>query len=139
MYDHLSISVSDLDRAVAVYDEALAALGIVRLWRTPRAAGYGPRGFEGEAPFAIVVPKAGAASPSAAFHLAFSADSRAAVNQFHARAVAAGAVDAGPPGIRAHYDPGYYAAFIEDHDGNRLEAVVHEAQGEALADQESAS
>lgn len=125
MYDHLSIGVSDLDRAVALYDAALAPLGIARLWRSPRAAGYGPAGFTGEAPLALVVPRQGSAAPSSAFHLALSAPSRDAVRAFHRAALAHGATDEGPPGVRAHYHPAYFAAFIVDPDGNRIEAVVH--------------
>jgi len=126
MYDHLSLGVQDLARAIALYDATLAPLGIVRLWRTKRAAGFGPPGFEGEAPFALVVPSDGTPAPSAGFHLAFGAPSREAVQQFHAAALAAGASDDGAPGIREHYDVGYYAAFVRDPDGHRLEAVLHE-------------
>lgn len=127
MFDHISIGVSDLDRAIAIYDAALEPLGLVRLWKASRAAGYGPPGFEGEAPFAVVVPREGTASPSAAAHIAFAASDREAVQGFHAGAVGAGALDDGPPGIRHNYDPGYYAAFVIDPDGNRIEAVVHES------------
>lgn len=126
MFDHVSIGVSDLDRAVPIYGSALAPLGIVQLWRSARAVGFGPPGFEGEAPFALVVPRDGTARPSPAAHVAFRAPSREAVQRFHAAAVAAGAQDDGPPGIRESYDPGYYAAFVRDPDGNRLEAVLHE-------------
>lgn len=126
MYDHISVGVSDLDRSVRVYEAALAGLGLVCLWRSARAAGFGPAGFRGEAPFALVVPKEGSAAPSAAAHIAFRAPDRAAVCAFHAGAVAAGATDDGPPGVREHYDPGYFAAFVIDPDGNRIEAVVHE-------------
>ena len=131
MYDHISIAVSDLQRALPIYDAALAPLGLVRLWATVRAAGYGPPGFTGEAPFALVVPREGSAQPPASFHLAFAASSRAAVQGFFAGAVANGASDDGPPGIRESYNPGYYAAFVVDPDGNRLEAVLHEAPGAA--------
>ncbi|MEM6929733.1 MAG: VOC family protein [Myxococcota bacterium] len=129
MFDHISIGVSDLTRASAIYEAALEPLGLTPLWRSERAVGFGPPGFVGEAPFAIVVPKAGTANPSRAAHIAFRADSRAAVQAFHAQAVAAGARDDGPPGIRDHYDAGYYAAFVQDLDGNRIEAVFHELAG----------
>ena len=66
------------------------------------------------------------AGPAAAHHLAFQAASRSAVDVFHAAALAHGGTCDGPPGIREHYDPGYYAAFVRDPDGHRLEAVVHE-------------
>lgn len=131
MFDHLSLSVVSLERAVAFYDAALAPLGLVRLWRTPRAAGYGPAGFVGEAPLALVEHPNDAAPARAGFHLALAASSRAAVDAFHAAAVGAGGRDDGPPGIREHYDPGYYAAFVRDPDGHRLEAVRHEAHARA--------
>jgi catechol 2,3-dioxygenase-like lactoylglutathione lyase family enzyme len=125
-FDHLSISVSDIDRSAALYDAALARLGLVCLQRSARAATYGPPGFTGEAPFAIVVPREGAPPPPpSATHVAFRAPSRAAVDAFHAAALAHGAHDDGPPGLREHYHPSYYAAFVHDLDGNRLEAVVH--------------
>jgi catechol 2,3-dioxygenase-like lactoylglutathione lyase family enzyme len=129
MFDHLSVSVRDLDRAVAIYAAALAPLGITLLWRTPRAAGFGPAGFTGEAPFALVVPRDGVVATDTATHLAFAAPSREAVQAFHAGAVAAGATDDGPPGVREAYDPGYYAAFFLDADNRRVEAVLHERAG----------
>lgn len=126
MFDHLSLGVENLDRSAAFYDAALAPLGYVRLWRNARAAGYGPQGFEGEAPFAILEAMPAAGPPGQRFHLAFTAPSRDAVDRFHAAALAAGGVDEGAPGIRENYDPGYYAAFVRDLDGHRLEAVLHE-------------
>lgn len=126
MFDHISIGVESLERAVAFYDAVLAPLGYVRLWLNARAAGYGPEGFEGEAPFAILGVGAEQKPPGRGFHLAFAAPSREAVNRFHAAALSAGGVDEGGPGIRENYDPGYYAAFVRDLDGHRLEAVLHE-------------
>ncbi len=126
VFDHLSLGVANLDASVALYDAALAPLGLVRLWLTPRAAGYGPPGFTGEAPFALVVPRERCAGASRAFHLAFRAPDRASVQSFHQAALGAGALDDGPPGIRENYGPGYYAAFVVDFDGHRIEAVVHE-------------
>jgi catechol 2,3-dioxygenase-like lactoylglutathione lyase family enzyme len=126
MFDHLSLGVVDLARAAVFYDAALAALGYVRLAQNPRAVCYGPPGFTGEAPFALIAHGASARPPGHGFHLAFVAPHRAAVNAFYEAALAHGGVDDGPPGVRAHYDPGYYAAFVRDPDGHRLEAVVHE-------------
>lgn len=128
MFDHLSIGVSDLERAAAFYDASLAALGYVRLGQNARSVTYGPPGFQGEAPFAILQSVSDINPPAPGFHLAFVARSRDAVDHFHAAAISAGAVDEGPPGIRANYDPGYYAAFVRDLDGYRLEAVFHEPQ-----------
>ena len=129
IFDHLSLGVVDLASAAAFYDAALAPLGYVRLWRTARAVGYGPLGFQGEAPLALIQHGADARPPGAGFHLALAAPSRDAVDRFHAAAIAAGGVDDGPPGIREHYDPGYYAAFVCDPDGHRIEAVLHEPVG----------
>jgi hypothetical protein len=75
---------------------------------------------------ALIAFGADATPPERGLHLALAARDRHAVDRFHAAAVAAGARDDGPPGIRENYDPGYYAAFVIDHDGHRLEAVVHE-------------
>lgn len=130
IFDHLSLGVADLDRAAAFYDAALAPLGYVRLWRNARSIGYGPDGFQGEAPLALILHGEGARPPGPGFHLALTASSRDAVDRFHAAAVTAGGVDEGPPGIREHYDPGYYAAFVRDLDGHRLEAVRHEPVGD---------
>jgi catechol 2,3-dioxygenase-like lactoylglutathione lyase family enzyme len=125
VFDHLSIGVADLDRAAAFYDAVLGALGLVRLTENPRHVAYGPPGFTGEPPFAILV-KPDAYAPGAGAHLAFAAPSRDAVDRFHAAALATGGVDEGPPGIRENYNLGYYAAFVRDPDGHRLEAVRHE-------------
>lgn len=126
MFDHLSIGVGDLDRAAAFYGAALAPLGYVQLFRNDRAVAYGPAGFTGEAPFAILDSGADRKPPDHSIHIAFAAPSREAVDRFHAAALAAGGVDQGPPGIRDNYNPGYYAAFVADLDGHRLEAVLHE-------------
>nr|WP_156339035.1 VOC family protein [Chondromyces crocatus] len=126
MFDHLSLGVADLERAGAFYDKVLAPLGYVRLWRSTRGIGYGPAGFVGEAPLALVQTGAEARAPGPGFHLALAAPSRGAVDGFHAEAMAGGGVDEGPPGIRENYEPGYYAAFVRDLDGYRLEAVLHE-------------
>lgn len=128
MFDHISLGVQDLDRAGAFYDAVLAPLGLVRLWGAARAVGYGPPGFTGEAPFAVVLSKHGEGPALGAFHVAFTARSREAVNAFHAAALLHGGADDGPPGLRESYDPGYYAAFVRDPDGHRLEAVLHEGR-----------
>ena len=126
MFDHVSIGVSDLRRAGAFYDAVLAALGFVRLHENHRSACYGPVGFTGEAPFAIIAMET-AIAPEPGLHIAFTATSRLQVDAFYDAALRHGGTDDGPPGIRENYDPGYYAAFVLDPDGHRLEAVVHEA------------
>lgn len=127
MFDHVSIGVTNLERSALFYEPLLAALGHVVLLRSPRAVCFGPADFRGEAPFAILQRVDESPVVGARQHLAFRAENREAVQQFYAAALAHGGTDDGPPGIRAHYDPGYYAAFVLDPDGHRLECVVHEA------------
>ena len=90
---------------------------------TDDAVGYGLR--EGEDKFAIKAWTDGTIAPSPRTHLAFAAASPAAVDAFHSAALAAGGRDNGPAGPRPHYGPGYYAAFVIDPDGHRIEAVHH--------------
>jgi catechol 2,3-dioxygenase-like lactoylglutathione lyase family enzyme len=61
-------------------------------------------------------------------HVAFKADNRAAVDAFHAAALAAGGTDEGAPGLRPHYHEHYYGAYVRDPDGNKLQAVCHAAE-----------
>jgi catechol 2,3-dioxygenase-like lactoylglutathione lyase family enzyme len=135
LFDHISLGVSSLERSAAFYDAVLAAFGYVRLFENLRSVCYGPPGFKGEAPFAIINWGEDAKAPGPGFHLAFAAVSRDAVDQFHRSALQAGGIDEGPPGIRENYDPGYYAAFIRDPDGHRLEAVLHEPMGPSSPDE----
>ena len=102
------------------YDAALTPLGWVRLWDSPRGLGYGPPGG-GEK--LNLFPYPDASPPGPGFHLAFDAAGRDAVDAFHAAALAAGGTDRGVPGPRPDYGPAYYAAFVSDLDGYRLEAV----------------
>lgn len=125
MLDHISIGVSDFARAGLFYDAVLATLGYVRLFGNERGVGYGLAGAKDEA-FAILASGAEARSPGAGSHVAFLAPSRRAVAEFHFAALRMGAVDEGAPGERPHYGARYYAAFVSDADGYRLEAVCHE-------------
>ena len=127
MLDHLSLGTSDLARAAAFYDAVLAPLGYVRLWANDRGVGYGKPGAKDE-PFAIFGVGDRAHAPGPGWHVALTAPDRAAVDAFHAAALRAGATDEGGPGLRPKYGPGYYAAFVRDLDGYKIEAVFHEAQ-----------
>ncbi len=126
MIDHLSLGVADLARSGAFYDAILAPLGYVRLFTHERAVGYGPPGARDEA-FAILAAGERAKSPGEGCHVALRAPGREAVDSFHAIALRHGAIDEGGPGPRPTYGPGYYAAFVRDLDGYRMEAVFHEA------------
>lgn len=118
---HLSFGVANLERAAAFYDAILAPLGCVRVWSHAKGAGFGaPGGGDKLALF----PQGGPITPPGpGFHLAFEAPDRAAVDAFHAAALALGGADRGAPGPRPHYGATYYAAFITDLDGYRLEAT----------------
>jgi catechol 2,3-dioxygenase-like lactoylglutathione lyase family enzyme len=118
---HLSLGVFDLARAVRFYDAVLAPVGMVRVWADATAAGYGPPG--GNDKLALKRQKQPVVPPGPGFHLAFDAPTREAVDRFHAAALVQGGRDAGAPGLRPHYGPSYYAAFVFDPDGHKLEAV----------------
>jgi catechol 2,3-dioxygenase-like lactoylglutathione lyase family enzyme len=120
---HLSFGVADLARAASFYERVLAPIGFVRVWTTDNGAGFGPPG--GNDAFALFA-HAEARAPGRGFHLAFNAPGRAAVDAFHKAAVEAGGKDAGAPGLRPHYGATYYAAFVIDLDGYKIEAV-HQA------------
>ncbi|MGK7870205.1 VOC family protein [Falsiroseomonas sp. E2-1-a20] len=120
MLDHVSIAVVDLARAARFYDAVMAALGQPCVWREERAIGYGLRDAG-----SYLTIRAGATAADAACHWAFRAKGRAAVRDFHAAGLAAGGTDDGAPGLRPIYHPHYYAAFLRDPDGNRIEAVFH--------------
>ena len=121
MLGHLSFGVGDLRRAAGFYDRILAPLGYVRVWSSDKAVGFGEDG--GGDKLALFARPGEAAPPGPGFHLAFDAPTRAAVDAFHPAALEAGGSDAGAPGPRAHYGATYYAAFVIDLDGYKLEAV----------------
>jgi len=123
MIDHLSLAVADIDRAKKFYDAVLAPLGYRLMMEFPGVAGYGDR----HPTFWIGQPRDGEAPVLPTnFHLAFVARDRAAVDAFYRAAVAAGASDNGAPGLRPVYHPDYYAAFVIDPDGYKIEAVCHQ-------------
>lgn len=118
---HLSLGVADLARGTAFYDAIFAALGGVRCFTGPESVGYGPNMDKEDLSLKLALGPDVAPRPG--FHLAFDATSPAMVDRFHAAALAHGGRDDGPPGLRPHYGPSYYAAFVIDPDGHRLEAV----------------
>jgi catechol 2,3-dioxygenase-like lactoylglutathione lyase family enzyme len=121
MLDHITIGVCDLERSKAFYDIALRPLGVERLYAEGVSfAGYGIR----PKAFLWIGQRDGRQT---SVHLAFAAVSRAMVDAFFDAALAAGGLDNGGPGIRPHYHPDYYAAFILDPDGHNVEAVCHAA------------
>jgi catechol 2,3-dioxygenase-like lactoylglutathione lyase family enzyme len=126
LIDHTGVVVNDFARAKAFYEKALAPLGVKVLMEIENVAGFGrdkpdfwvakgPASFQSASQLATITP----------IHVALAARSRAEVDAFHAAGLAAGGKDFGAPGIRAHYHPNYYGAFVLDPDGNNIEAVFH--------------
>jgi catechol 2,3-dioxygenase-like lactoylglutathione lyase family enzyme len=124
MIDHIGFPVSDYTRARDFYLKALAPLGYTLIMEVQQnehdapAAGFGR---DGKPDFWI----GGEGGLAKAVHIAIVADDRATVDAFYAAAMAAGAKDNGAPGVRAHYHPNYYGAFVLDPDGHNIEAVCH--------------
>ncbi|MGO9451251.1 MAG: VOC family protein [Candidatus Binataceae bacterium] len=122
MLGHLFFGVNDLSKSGAFYDAILAPLGYVRVWSTGSVAiGYGEPG-KGDK-LALFARPNQVLTPGPGFHLAFNAPNRSAVDAFHAAAITHGGTDSGAPGLRPRYGPAYYAAFVIDPDGYKLEAV----------------
>jgi len=121
MIDHVSIAVRDLARAAAFYEAVLSCIGYAKLEVRPATIAFGKRYSEFwlnlRPAMAAIVPDSGA-------HVCLRAPSAAAVDAFHAAALAAGGACDGAPGLRPQHGEGYYAAFIRDPDGNRVEAVT---------------
>ena len=128
MIDHMSIQVADYDMSKQFYVKALEPLGysvVMEITReqvpqltTPAVCGLGE---QGKPDFWL----AGTNQPTSAQHLAFRAETRQAVDEFYKAALLAGAKPNGEPGLRPHYHPNYYGAFVIDLNGHNLEAVCH--------------
>jgi catechol 2,3-dioxygenase-like lactoylglutathione lyase family enzyme len=127
MLDHVSVTVSDPARSLPFWDAIMAALGVPCVRRDEDNAGYGVRNRPGDDghSYLSVRTSTGTVVPDNR-HWCFRAPDRAAVHAFHAAALAHGGLCDGPPGPRPHYHASYYAAFVLDPDGNRLEAVCHD-------------
>jgi catechol 2,3-dioxygenase-like lactoylglutathione lyase family enzyme len=121
MIDHVSVAVRDLAAATRFYEAVLATLGMTRLETRPVTVGFGKKYPE----FWINLrPAMTAIDAESGAHVCFRSREPAIVDTFHAAALAAGGVSDGAPGYRPQHGDGYYAAFIRDLDGNRIEAVT---------------
>ena len=121
MIDHVSVGVVDLKRSARFYEGTLAPLGLSRLVTRPATIGFGKTYSEFWINLRTTMSDVDAGS---GVHIALRAKSSAEVDAFHAAALAAGGRSDGPPGIRPHDRVKYYAAFVVDPDGNRIEAVT---------------
>jgi catechol 2,3-dioxygenase-like lactoylglutathione lyase family enzyme len=121
MIDHISVGVSDLERAARFYEATLATLGLSRLVTRPATIGFGKKYPE----FWINLRKAMArVEEGSGSHICLRARSTDEVDAFHAAALRAGGRSDGAPSLRPHDRVRYYAAFVTDPDGNRIEAVT---------------
>jgi catechol 2,3-dioxygenase-like lactoylglutathione lyase family enzyme len=128
MIDHMGFAVADLARSKAFYDAALAPLGLAAIMTvTPEQTGKGTAiGYgKGGNPFFWIGDNERVGEGT---HVAFRVDSRREVEAFYAAALAAGGTDHGAPGLREHYGPNYYAAYVLDPDGANIEAVSYAAE-----------
>ena len=127
MIDHVSIGVRDLAAATRFYEAVLGALGFAKLDVRPATVGFGKRYPElwlNHRPGQTPLPA------DNGVHICLRASSTALVDAFHAAALAVGGTCDGAPGQRPRHGEGYYAAFIRDHDGNRIEAVTFLTEGQ---------
>ena len=121
MIDHVSVGVADLERAARFYEAALSALGLSRVVTRPATVGFGkayPEFWINLRPDMAKVPHASGT------HICLRAKTTAEVDAFHTAALANGGTSDGAPGLRPHERVKYYAAFVLDPDGNRIEAVT---------------
>jgi catechol 2,3-dioxygenase-like lactoylglutathione lyase family enzyme len=128
MIDHTGVSVSDFEKSKRFYVQALAPIGYTLLmeFSAAQTGGTDVAGFG-------VAPKpdfwiASGPPNTPPVHVAFRASSRALVSAFYEAAMAAGGRDFGAPGLRPHYHPNYYGAFVLDPDGHNIEAVCHDPE-----------
>lgn len=121
MLSHVSLGTNDAARAAAFYDPVLAVLGIRKHAQRDGSIDYTSAAIG----FSLEKPTDGKpASVGNGVHIAFIAESRAKVDEFHRVALANGGEDAGAPGLRPEYDGNYYGAFVRDPDDNKIEAVT---------------
>jgi len=124
MLDHVGFSVSDYEHAKAFYRKALEPLGYELVMEVRQSDNDSPAagfGIAGKPDFWI----GGEGGLNRPLHVALTAKDRASVDAFYHAAIAAGGKDNGAPGLRPHYHPDYYAAFVLDPDGHNIEAVCH--------------
>jgi len=124
MLDHISLGVTDLERSRHFYDAVLRPLGLVRTVDfEDRGSDYGAMAGSLGVEFTITTEKR--PMPSPGMHVCFRAPDRLAVHAFYAAALVSGGLEDGEPGLRPHYHQDYFAAFVRDPDGHRIEAVCH--------------
>ena len=125
MIDHTGVNVSDFAKSKAFYTQALAPIGYSLLADIPASVtGHTDVAGFGVAPKPDFWISQGTPNHPP-IHVAFQVATRAEVNAFYGAALAAGGRDNGGPGLRPHYHPHYWGAFVLDPDGHNIEAVCH--------------
>ena len=130
---HVCLGAADLVRAVAFHAPFFEELGLKLRFHEPENGWAGWMPWDGDRPLLIVgrLYNGQAPAPGSGTMTALTARSRASVDRCHAPALAAGGTCVGPPGLRPHYHPNDYGAYVRDPDGNKLCVVCHEAEGDA--------
>ena len=127
VYSHVTLGTDDIPRAERFYDAIMAVLGHPVLFKAPQALAYGEP--TGEKLFVLHPFDGNEARAGNGVHAAFKTDSRAKVDAFHRAALEHGGTHEGKPGLRTHYHPNYYGAYVRDPDGNKIQAVCHRSKG----------
>lgn len=128
LLDHVSITVRDLERARAFYDAIMTALGAKKIYERADALGYGERNRPHDDTHSYLsIYQSDAVVPDPRRHWCLRASSVEQVVAFYEAGLQAGGTGDGAPGLRPHYHASYYAAFLLDPEGNRIEAVFHHA------------
>jgi len=128
MFSHVTLGTQDLNRARQFYEPVMATLGLASPFELHGTLVFGH--LIGPKIFTLSPFDGQAASVGNCSHVALAAPDRAAVDAFHSAALAHGGSDEGAPGLRPQYHPHYYAAYVRDPDGNKLQAVCHDRMGD---------
>lgn len=124
MFSHVTVGTNDIAKAKAFYDGVGKALGLVKHMEFPEGVGYGKP--DGRPQLWIVRPiDRQAATAGNGITVGLEADTRSAVDAAYAAGMAAGGTDEGKPGLRTHYHPNYYGAYVRDPEGNKVCIVCH--------------
>lgn len=127
MFSHVTLGTNDFTRAERFYEAVMAVLGHPLLFKLQNTLCFGE--LTGPKLFVLSPYDGKPAVPGNGVHAAFKVNSRATVDAFYRAALDNGGNDEGPPGLRPHYHPNYYAAYVRDPDGNKIQAVCHRKGG----------
>jgi catechol 2,3-dioxygenase-like lactoylglutathione lyase family enzyme len=126
MFSHITVGTNDLGKAKGFYESLLSPLGLVRHVEFPNAVGYGPTGGRPQLWIGNPLDRK-AATVGNGITIGLDAPDSAAVDAAYKAGMAAGGGDEGPPGLRPHYHPNYYGAYLRDPDGNKVCIVCHKS------------